>query len=164
MKYPSQFLLSAAVALTSLAAQANITVNPNTGLTDEMFNWYSGVGPSEAAFDITVGVDSLINVSARDDFVAGDEFKLKLDGLDVSWTTAGYVGGYFQGIANGVFLSAGTHTFTIDVTAMPPDFTGGAAYASFSSVTPAVPEPATFLTTLMGLGIMGLIAKHRRAA
>ena len=56
-----------------------------------------------------------------------------------------------------MLLSAGKHTFTIELTALAPGWTNGGAAATFSALTPAVPEPEPYAMVLAGLGVAGAI-------
>lgn len=156
--------LVAGIALAGLSvlnAQAQVAV-PHEGLTSS-FEWHSGVGPADTSFSLTVDGPSAISVTLRDDFIPGDEFALLLDGNTVDWSTAGNVGGYFEGVAKGLYLTAGSHLFEIAVTTAAPGFTDGAAWATFSAVS-AVPEPATYGMLAAGLAVVGFMGRRRKQA
>ena len=161
---PIKLALAAAITILALPTQAAVyTVDPSAGL-HQWFSWDKGLGEVNDSFEVTAAGASTINVMLDDCCVPGDEFALKLDGSVVSWTTSGYVSGLYEGVANQVLLSAGKHTFTIDVTALAPDWKSGRAAATFSGLTPAVPEPESYALMLAGLGVAGLMLKRRRAA
>lgn len=161
---PIKLALVAIVTASALPTQAAVyTVNPTTGLSQQ-FSWDKGLGDANDSFEVTTAGASTINVKLDDCCVPGDEFALKLDGSVLSWTTAGYVSGLYEGVADNVLLSAGKHTFTIEVTALAPGWTAGTARATFSGLTPAVPEPESYAMVLAGLSVAGLMIKLRRAA
>lgn len=158
--------LLAAATLASLAAfsahAANYTI-PESGLAQE-FNWSYGIGAADDTFSITVASPFQVNVVLTDEFLAGDTFKLKLDGNWVPFTSTTLVGNYnFQGTANGVYLGAGAHTFEIFLTGLSAGYGDGSGRAEFSALTP-VPEPATYGMLLAGLGLLGYGLRLRKSA
>ncbi|SCX98328.1 PEP-CTERM sorting domain-containing protein [Desulfoluna spongiiphila] len=149
------------------------TIDPTQGWTG-YFAWTGGLGQidsidqdsSQDEWSITVAEDSSMAVAtAWDAFAPGDEFAFYVDGAEVAWDETYVDGsGYFHGLYNDLFLTAGTHTLTFFVTAMADGFDYGGAYAEFSAVEPVsgapVPEPATFFLLAIGLlGVMGLRKK-----
>lgn len=166
-------LLSSFIALNSAHASAMLD---STSGGDYYFTWSGGMGPIDTIFklpdtssnlgndwSITVSKNSYLTiVTAWDGFVPGDAFKLRVDGVLIDWTAITVdTNGYFHGTYNNLYLSAGTHTITLDVVGLAPGFTGGGAYASFSGTSPApVPIPATML--LFGTGIGGLAVSRLR--
>lgn len=146
---------------TAHSANASVvTIDPAAGLNFD-FSWYNGIGIADDSFSITVGGPSTLNVTLRDDYVPGDEFALKLDGNVVSWNSVSNIGGYFNGFANNVFLSAGTHQFDIFLTALAPGYTSGGAHATFSAAVSAVPEPESYAMMLAGLGLLGFLSRRK---
>ncbi len=124
---------------------------------------YAGFMVGDPYLEITVSTDSYIDeITVKDCCLVGDAFDLLVDGTVVPWTTSGFTGpgGLFEASALDVFLSAGTHTIDLIVTA---DCCGtGAAEWSVSGVTETetVPEPGTLL--LLGAGFTGLAFVRRR--
>jgi hypothetical protein len=163
----SNFLRNTAIAALAClgmvsAHAANIVIDPVTG-TSDYFEWSNGVGAADTTFSITLGQASSFNVQVDDRFIPGDEFALRLDGALMPWSSSGYVGSYFQGIVNGVALTAGSHVFSFDVTVAAPGYLAGAGFASFSPVS-AVPEPETAALLLAGLGVIGALQRRRQSA
>ncbi|MYM67378.1 PEP-CTERM sorting domain-containing protein [Pseudoduganella sp. FT55W] len=152
----------ALAALAALSAQAADYDIPDSGLTQE-FNWSNGIGAADDTFSITVAAPSQIHVVLTDEFLAGDTFKLKLDGNWVPFTSTTFVGSSnFQGTASGVYLGVGAHTFEIFLTGLSPGYGDGSGIAAFSALE-AVPEPATYGMLLAGLGLLGYAARSKQA-
>lgn len=190
-------------AICSTAAfSLPMTVDPDVGLDsvgiDQRFYWDSGVdgeflfnitepaplnsigspGGGPATYDpyweITTASDATINLEAIDGYMLGDAFELVFDSAAVAWDSSfNDAQGYFHGVMDDLYLSAGTHRFTLNVVS---GASMGAAWFNFSAVTPAVdeqfeavrrpdkafevPVPATAALVLVGL--LGL-ARSRRA-
>lgn len=172
----SRFLaaLTGAVAIGfGFGGAANAaTLVPATG-SDFGFTWNDPSGPPAIApeeFEITLSEDSLISVALEDGLAVGDVFTLLLNGVsldiatergntsDGSFTTNplnddGLVGGrHNYGIWNNLLLTAGTHTFGVQVDDYAPGFTFGTAARIYFSETVAVaesvPEPTSGFTIL----------------
>ena len=112
-------------------------------------------------WSISATTDSTMDfATAWDGFITGDTFGLLLDGAAVSWTSSFVdASGYFHGIYDDLFLSAGTHTLSFEVTS---GLSSGGAYSTFSSITSA-PEPTTL--ALLGLGLVGMgFSRKKKAA
>ena len=102
-------------------------------------NNYDPFNPSaDNDWSITAAVDSQMSfVTAYDYYLpAGDEFEFVLDGSAVAWDLA-YVdsGGLFHGELYDLFISAGTHLLTINVTTFNNP---GLAFAEFSGLTEVI--------------------------
>ena len=159
----------ALLAATQIASAGSVTLDPS-GAWAGSFSWFDGVGQIDAidgdasltGWDITVGTGSVLSLAAAQDlFVAGDQFALTLDGVQQSWSSTGTFGGYFQGILVNLFLSAGTHILSFDVTALAPGYQSGDAFALFGPAAPAaVPLPAAAL--LFGSALFGAGALSRK--
>lgn len=152
------------------AAEAAIIIDPLAGLTSN-FSWDDGLGQidgingtAEIEWSITAATDSTLTTTAFDAFVVGDEFGLIFDGASIAWTSTFIDGsGYFHGIFDNLFLSAGVHTLSLEVTALAPGFTSGGAVAEFSPLTNVtVPAPTTFWLLIVGL--IGFTTMRKKAS
>lgn len=177
-----KLLALAIVSLTAMMfiSSANATaILDTTSGGDYFFEWsgfgqideiYTTSGPGGTIdrttdygidWSITVAQDSYLDMAtAWDDYVPGDVFGLVVDGSSTAWTTTSTdSSGYFHGIYEDLFLSAGTHTITLDVLS---GLTYGGAWASFTGTTAIdpVPEPSTIM--LMGIGLLGLVGFSRK--
>ena len=168
-------LAAALVCLLASAAHADIVIDPGTGASDLPFT-FAGI-PDAPQYTpvllidntpgnrllITVGNDYTVNFSVRDAFVPGDAFAVELDSVRLtpdsgnlgSDTRGSDAASYYTAFFDNLFLSAGTHTFSLFLT--DTCCTAGSAFASISAATPVppagVPEPGSF--ALMGLAIAG---------
>jgi len=143
---------------------AAVTINPSTGWLGE-FQW-NGPGlidsinwnPADTTWTVSVPSDVTMNmVTAHDAYVPGDEFALIFDSALTPWTNEYVDGsGYYHGEYSNLFLTAGTHSFSIMVTALAPGHSAGSAHAAFS----AVPAPGAFLLTALGTGLAGFIRRR----
>ena len=163
--------------LGSGMSSASVVVDPAIGGSFQ-FDWDDGLGPidgidggDETEWSMTVGVDSTLSViSAQDEFVPGDVFELVFDGVVIPWgseSTTG--GGFFLGELTGLFLSAGLHTFSLNVTELALNntstpFLAGAATMRFGTASPAsvVPVPPALPLALAAFGLLGLVSLRRR--
>jgi hypothetical protein len=151
-------------------ASATVIINPEAGWSGS-FAWidapgqidfinYDPFNPStDNDWSITAAVDSQMSFATAYDYYlpAGDEFEFVLDGTAVAWDSA-YIdsGGLFHGELYDLFLSAGTHLLTINVTTFNNP---GLAFAEFSGLAEvirpgeilSVPEPAILSLFSMGL-------------
>ena len=152
------------IALPAVSAHASAIVDPSTGGSYD-FTWLD-LGPidyidfaPETDWSITLTSAQSFTIAAQDGYVPGDEFGLTLDGVNTAWDTAGYVGGYFNGVKT-VMFSAGAHTFSLFTSALAPCCSSGSAYAQITPAVAAVPLPAGL--PLLGAGLAGLAALRRK--
>jgi hypothetical protein len=171
--YIMKKMLCSAVLCSALfgvnTAQAAVVIDPLSGWSGD-FAWFGGLGgidsiagTGEASWSITASQDSQMTfATAWDAFIPGDAFQFVIDGLETAWSTTYTDGsGYFHGILNNLFLSAGEHLITINVV---EDCCGsGGAHVQFSGITAspsAVPVPAA--VWLFGSGLAGLLGFNRK--
>jgi hypothetical protein len=154
-------LAAAAVAgiVTSGLSHATTYDVPATGGT-YLFKWSNGLNWADDNFTMTVGQTTAITVGTLDLFIPGDEFALFVDSSLLPWTKIEHINGFFHGVASNISLNQGTHDFDILLTGLAPGYTKGTAQITFA---PAVPEPETYAMMLAGLGMVGAIARRRKA-
>jgi hypothetical protein len=158
-----------------VTAVPSVVINPMTGWTG-YFAW-QGLGPMddistvefsydwvETEWSITMPSDGSISfVTAYDGYVPGDEFALNVDGATVAWSNVyNDLGGYYHGEKTDLFLSAGTHSIYMNVTALAPNEPSGAAHAIFSEANfSVVPAPGAMLLGSIGIGLVGWMRRRR---
>ena len=153
-------------------AQA-VVIDPTTGGSGAFF-WTGGVGDSvrfggtsppgeDESLTITLASDSTISLFAvADCCIVGDSFGLVIDGVDASWTDAGFTGdnGSFEARRSNLFLLAGDHTINLTVLTVtdPNVMTGG----GFWSMSASIPEPSSALLACVGALVLRGSRRRRR--
>ncbi len=118
----------------------------------------SGSGDFSDSF--TLASPTIVKIVADDCCVTGDQFGLILDSSSTAWSYTDFTSsisgpGLFHGEFTGL-LAAGTHSFSLEVTA---DCCGSGGMDWNVS---AVPEPETYAMLLAGLGILGFAARRKQ--
>ncbi|MEX5728255.1 hypothetical protein Ga0609869_001608 [Rhodovulum iodosum] len=173
-----KFALALGVAVASIAAvpASALGVDPNTGLTDFVFN-FGGVGSSatfsgDDTLEITLGTRSTLDFHVEDCCSDFDEWDLVVNGGVVAWDAIqggdgnangaaafGAPGDYFEAIA-AITLDAGSHTFDLTQTV-------GVSGGSWLNISPArpseVPLPAGGVLLIGAMAALGLARRKRSA-
>jgi hypothetical protein len=161
----SCIVMFVAVSLWTSVAQSAIVVGiPSSGIG----NWTQGVGSQidfgggDTQLSVSSGSAFGITFLADDCCIAGDQFALVLDGIDTPWSSTDWNGtnggtNLFQGFYTAT-LSAGTHTFGLNLIAAAPDWSTGSMNWSIT----AVPEPEIFGMMLAGLSLVGFMVRRRK--
>lgn len=192
MRTRLQTLIFAALAVVGVAAfdgpaKAAVVVDPSVG-GDFIFAWTDGAGPIDfiyqepnwvapAVWEMTVVQNSILSVAtATDCCIAGDQFDLIFNGAVVAWDSVtqvingsdpilGSLNGNYQYSIFDLFLGAGTHTFSLNVSQSVA--TPGHGLMSFG---PAVithnPLPASLPLFGTGLVVFGYLGwrRHKKVA
>lgn len=141
-----------------------------------------GAGANNIAFKSTInfGLDAAGSYAFRAGVDFGNGGAVFLDGQAVDFKSSDMWWAHSYDNTNSVFsvsnqaLAAGNHTLTIyglegccDGGQQVQFSANGGAFQSFSAntlqLTAAVPEPETYAMMLGGLGVMGAVARRRRA-
>lgn len=84
------------------------------------------------------------------------------DGFGNNWRNANKLGGtVYAGEENGLWLADGNGNEQLLGRLV---FSTATGTLTFTNVVPSVPEPSTYAMALLGLGVVGLMARRRRAA
>jgi hypothetical protein len=148
---------------------ATVIIDPIDGWSGS-FAWDDGLGHidyinysnNDIDWSITASKNSQMSfATAYDWYLPGDEFEFVLDGVALGWD-ATFIdsNGYFHGKLSDLYLSAGTHLLTINVTAVSSPYPG-VAYAEFGGLAEvmdstgmSIPEPAILPLITIGLLLM----------
>jgi hypothetical protein len=178
-KWPLTTILAGLLYCLSHSVNATMIIDPEAGWTGSIA-WVDGLGqidyinyPNNPNIDndwsISAAVDSQMSfATVYDAYIPGDEFEFVLDGQALVWdSTYTDNDGFFHGELYDLFLAAGTHLLTINVTAVSYPY--GIASAEFSGLTEVikpgeivgVSEPAVL--PLIGIGLLLLFTLRRKA-
>ena len=164
-------VMSTALLLALPAQATTVVVNPAT-CRSGTFEWTNGLGQivqidgitdtNNMFFGVNANAGDTISAFLQDCCIAGDQFALFLNGVQLVPTATSTPGGNFNYSFQNIALAQGSNLFNVQVTALAAGFTSGGASYQFSAVTPGVPEPATWAMMLLGFGAIGAGMRHRR--
>lgn len=177
--------LGASVLMTQAAAQAAVTINPNTGWAGT-FGWTDGLGQIDSIgglpqveWQITLAGPGTLDIWVYDQFTApasvpdAAEFELRVDGGAVAWTGITNNGSNWTGVYDALPLTDGTHSLTLFVTDLANaghrTWTSGTAEIRISPVTktddgpPKVPAPGSMALLSLGTVLTGWVRRRSMA-
>lgn len=160
-------LLKTAIAI----GVACVTLNANATALTLDGDWsafsFGDVGSSWSS-SYTFTLTSTANLQVTDAYLSGDQFSVYSNGTLLGNTSLPTtLGSQIYGDFNSAFKDStwssgswtlGPGTYEISGTTLLSPYNGGAA--ALRLITAAVPEPETY--ALMGVGLLGLLAAHRK--
>lgn len=157
-------LAAASLGSAAMPGQAAASVVLPDGNSSYYFSWHDGLGPISAinfdalqtSWQVSLAAPADLSITVMDMLLVGDAFTLLHNGTPLAWDDITSPGGHFTA-HYATRLAAGSHEFSILVSALSAGLPYGLAQAEFTLVDAVLPIGASlpFLLTALS-GVAGL--------